>query len=143
VTKIQLLTLQIWPAIRWVSWDGMFGGIWFRGADQHGLILLMGSGTTALLGLCAAIALQIAAPRSFFRTVCLAAAVLLPLDILSYSIFPALGWRHWILFGGYGIEPLEGALEMGIPRAVYYIGLAVYALACYGLVFMRLRRREE
>jgi hypothetical protein len=143
VTKIQLLTLQIWPAIRWADWDGMFGGIWFTGADQRGLILLMGSGTTALLGLCAAIMLQIAAPRSFFRKVCLTAAVLLPLDILSYSIFPALGWRHWILFGGYGIEPLEGALEMGIPRAVYYIGLAVYAFVCYGWILFGLRRREE
>jgi hypothetical protein len=143
VTKIQLLTLQIWPAIRWVEWDGMFGGIWFKGADQRGLILLMGSGTTALLGLCAAVLLQVAAPRSFFRKVCLTAAVLMPLDILSYSIFPALGWRHWILFGGYAIEPLEGALEMGIPQVAYYAGLAVYALAWCGLVLFGLRRRKE
>lgn len=143
VVKIQLLTFQIWPAIRWAEWDGMFGGIWFKGADQRGLILLMGSGTTALLGLCAAVLLRVAAPRSFFRKACLTAAVLLPLDILSYSIFPVLGWRHWILFGGYGIEPLEGALGLGIPRAAYYAGLAVYALACCGLVLFGLRGGKE
>jgi hypothetical protein len=139
VTKIKLLTLQIWPALRWTEWDGLFGGIWYRGTDRDGLVLLMGSGTTAALGLCAAIALQVADHRSFLRKVCRTAAVLLPLDILSYSVFPALGLRHWILFGGYGIEPLEGALEMGIPRAVYYAGLAAFALACYGLVWFRLR----
>jgi hypothetical protein len=142
VTKIKLLALQIWPAMRWTEWDGLFGGIWYRGTDRDGLVLLMGSGSTALLGLCAAIALQFTGSRSFLRTVCLAAAVLLPLDILSYSIFPALGLRHWILFGGYGIEPLEGALAMGIPRAAYYAGLAVWAAVCYGLVLFHLRRKE-
>jgi hypothetical protein len=140
VTKVKILTLQLWPAVRWIEWDGLFGAIWYHGTNRDGLVLLMGSGTTAALGLCAAIALQFTAPRSFLRNVSLAAAVLLPLDILSYSVFPSLGLRHWIVFGGHDAEPLEGALETGMTPAAYFTALAVFALICYGLVYLRLRR---
>jgi hypothetical protein len=143
IIDIKFLNLQVWPAVRWIPWDGLMGGIRYSGIDRNGLVTLMGSGLTALLGLSASVALLALRSRGCLWRVCLSAAALLPLDIRAYSVFPALGLRHWILFGGSTVEPLEGAMEMGATQTAYYAASAVYALVCYGSLFLGLRRPDR
>jgi len=140
ITHLQFFNIQVWPRVKWLRWDGFFGAIRYISVDNNGLVALMGSGLTAIIGLCAAVALFAVRSRGWLWSVCLTAAILLPLDIITYSLFPALGFRHWIVFGGYNREPLEGALRLGATQTAYYAGLAAYVLVCYGLVISRLRR---
>jgi hypothetical protein len=140
VTYIQFFNIQVWPTIKYLNCNGLFGGIKYTPIDQNGLVTFMGSGSTAILGLLFAIGLFAIKSRGWVWFICLFTAILLPLDIISYSVFPAIGLRHWIIFGGYGREPLEGALKMGVTQTTYYSVLVAYILICYGLVIYNLRR---
>ena len=130
--------LELFPTLARHPWDGFVAWIGYdlpqATSFEGGVIALMGSGTTACLAALTLLGLVIIRPQGVLRSVWLATTLLLPLDIASYSTFPALGWRHWIIFGGTISEPLEGARAMGIPVGAFYFGLGLYLLALYGVL---------
>jgi hypothetical protein len=139
ITAFQVIPgVQLYPALEWRGPDLNVAWIAFElpgGTPwQFGLIALMGGGTTALLGALAGLALWALRPRGPARDWLLAAAALLPLDLLAYSVFPVFGLRHWIVIGGARPEPAIGAQGMGITPAAYYVGLAVTAVVYYTLL---------
>lgn len=130
--------IQILPTFAKVPWNGTFGSINYslppEGASigEKNAIKFMGAGTTALFALAAAsLALRIG--KGTPRNILLAIGVLWPLDILTYSIFPNLGLRHWIFIGGLRAEPYEGAIGLGVPAPAYFALLGAYAIGIYFL----------
>jgi hypothetical protein len=137
--------LQLFPIIAWHHWSGVVASISYSLPASTpdflvGVIQLMGSGMTACIALLALRLLVITRPRGMIRTILLVTAFLMPLDILTYSLFPRLGWRHWIFVGGTKPEPLDGAILMGIPTWVFNVGLGLYILLIYGVLAYILSR---
>jgi hypothetical protein len=140
VTRVVLFPgIQILPTISEVPWNGVFGSISYSlpaGGFSNwdiGFIRLMGAGTTALLALIASMLILIL-KNGFPKNLLLIVAGLWPLDLLSYSIFPHFGLRHWVLFGGLQSEPYEGAMGMGISQPAYFAALGLYTIGIYSLV---------
>ncbi len=144
--------LYVWPGVQvWPhpgqpyprAWEGWFGvatylpgKTWEAGGWRFGLVSLMGSGTNFLLAVLALGLLKKRRPQGKARVFLLAEALMF-LDLTTYTLFPLLGWRHFVFFGGRTPEPLAGALQMGIPAAVFVplvgalsIGMAVGAGGC-------------
>jgi hypothetical protein len=127
--------IQLFPKIALVPWKGNVAAI---GIDlpagttrQYAFVALMGSSLTFLLGLAAGLSLLLFKPTGWLRVLFVITALALPLDMITYSIFPVLGLRHWILFGGKKPEPLMGAVGLGVPPAVYYTVLALVSVVYY------------
>lgn len=139
--------IQVYPTLEPYPWDGNIGTTHYEVPGltprQAGFIALMGSGTTALIAAAAAALLTFFRPRGSGRVVLLTIAATWPFDIVTYSVFPSIGLRHLIFFGGYSTEPLDGALALGIPAAVFWIALAAYVIAVYGLVWLSLRMNTD
>lgn len=135
--------IQVYPSLEPYPWDGNIGSTYYRVPGltprKEGFISLMGSGTTALIAATAAVLLAYARPRGFGRAMLLTIATTWPFDIVAYSVFPSIGLRHLVFIGGYSTEPLDGALALGIPAAVFWIALGAYVIAVYGLVGLSLR----
>ena len=103
---------------------------------------LAGSGLTATVAIVILAVLRAVAKSTLFRISALAASLILAWDIVSYSIFPLLGWRHWIVLGGTDPEPLLGADLLGVARWMYYFALAVYVVAIHWLAITVSRKRR-
>jgi len=138
--------IQLFPRLSLEPWNGNVAAIGIalpEGTDttrQYAFVALMGSGFTFLLGLAAGVLLLLFKPTGWLRTLFVIAALALPLDIITYSLFPVLGLRHWIIFGGKKAEPLMGAVGLGIPPAVYYTVLALVCVVYYVELLRRLRK---
>jgi len=74
----------------------------------------MGRGTTALIGWFVGVLLMLLRSKGLLRALELAFAIFLPLDLISYSLFPLIGLRHTIITGGKNPEPYLAALDLGI-----------------------------
>jgi hypothetical protein len=50
------------------------------------------------------------------------------LDLLFYTILPRwFGLRHFFFIGGDYPEPLDGAIQMGIPESRFIAGILIYS----------------
>jgi hypothetical protein len=135
--------IQLYPHFSRLPWDGWLANITFQPPTlrwQHGLVLFMGSGTTALLGCCALALLYTLKPSGLSRLFWLATAVLFNMDIIAYSIFPIFGMRHWLFIGGSRPEPLTGVLGMGLSQEAYFILLASYTIVLSVLILRGYRQ---
>ncbi len=135
--------VYVWPGVKiWPlteagehyqgTWDGYIGAAQFASRPStefaNGLVFLMGSGTTALLATLALLLLLIFRPGGWLRAFLLIQAICF-LDLLFYTILPEwFGWRHFIFLGGDSPEPLEGAVQMGIPQNIFIAGVLLYSL---------------
>lgn len=99
---------------------------------QHGLVSVMGSGSTLMVSYLGIRLLYALRPRRRFWRYLLIALALYFFDILSYSLFPQLGLRHWIVFGGRFAEPVYGAERMGIPSWLF---VTVVVVICMQLIW--------
>ena len=135
---------QLYPVLKWEGWNLNLASIGFTLPDsdwQNGLILLMGAGTTALVGILALVLLALQRVQGAFRRLLLFSALLLPLDMIAYTVFPALGLRHWIFIGGLYAEPLLGAQLLGFTPTTFYLVLLAASLLFYGVGFTVFTRK--
>lgn len=129
--------IQVWPNLgerfpfEWGNLMGMarlaYPPEWDSYAWQVGLIALMGSGANFILGSLALIGLWIFHPKGWLRKLLLLEALVF-WDLPFYAFFPLLGWRHFIFFGGYTPEPLDGLRILGFPD---WISLELIFIACF------------
>jgi hypothetical protein len=102
---------------------------------ESGLIRLAGVSATTLVGLVCLVILAWLRPQKPWLRIPLAmSALLLPLDLLAYSIFPVVGLRHGIFFGERVPEPLIGAVKVGLSPAFYFLIIIVFSLLYYTAV---------
>jgi hypothetical protein len=135
--------IELYPGISYHPWNGFVAQIGYDlphlTSFQKGFIDFMGSGATFFVAGIILFSLVVFKPHGNIRRILFLTAALFPLDILAYSIFPALGWRHWIIFGGRTAEPVNGAIAMGMPAYAYYFVLGLCILLYYGILGYRLR----
>lgn len=94
----------------------------------EGLILLMGSGSTAILSFLALIGLYLIRPRGGVRILLLAQSLMF-IDLLTYTILPYwFGLPHFFVAGGPDPEPLDGAVQMGYTESVFIAAVLVFSL---------------
>jgi hypothetical protein len=128
--------IKLYPVIELQPWSGWLAYINYdlpnASLFDQGLISLMGSGFTALISYPALAVLLLFRPRGWVRFALVCTAILFTWDILSYSLFPAIGARHWVFIGGRYPEPLVGAMNMGFSPMVYFIGLGLHASIIHG-----------
>lgn len=134
--------LQIYPKLKLVTINRDFGEVQHdppQSRLEEGLREIAGSGSTAIvafLGMILLRRLHLTRRKSF--TACVV-NIVLAWDIISYSIFPRIGLRHWIFVGGADTEPLRGVILLGIPEFAYYVSLAAYAGVIHWLAFVQLQ----
>jgi len=129
--------IQLYPTVQLQPWGGCVAQIGHSPLGnpwQSGLTKIMGSGLTAIVGYFAIAVLFVARPQKLARFAWLSIAILFIWDIIAYSVFPALGLKHWIFIGGVDPEPVIGAAEIGIAPTIYYFGLVIHAVASNGLI---------
>lgn len=135
--------LYTWPGFQvWPEFGRSYPGEWtghigiadlefgqYRGVDswQHGLILLMGSGSNLLLAVLSLIGLWVIRPRAALRMFLIAGSLLF-IDLALYTFLPLLGLQHFVFFGGSSPEPLVGAVQMGIPGWIFRTGVGLTSL---------------
>lgn len=112
--------------------------------EAIGFVMLMGSGSTALLSLLAMLSLWILEPRGWGRTILMVQSLCFG-DLLFYTILPEFfGLRHFFLWGGNGPEPLEGAVSMGFARGDVILFVLVFSavmfLAWLGIVWRSVKQ---
>jgi hypothetical protein len=140
ITYVEVMPgIELYPGIASHPWNGLIAQIGYDLPNitsfQEGFIHLMGSGTTLVISSLLLLILIFFTPRGKIRWFTGLLIALFPLDIITYSIFPALGWRHWIVFGGRTAEPVNGAIAMGIAKQAYYLSLGLYLVILYGVFF--------
>jgi hypothetical protein len=129
--------IQLYPTFELQPWDGWVAQIAYSPLShpwQSGFTRIMGSGLTAMVGYCAIAVLFTAQPQGSAQFAWLSTAILFVWDITAYSVFPALGLKHWIFIGGIDPEPVIGAAEIGIAPAIYCVGIVLHAVASNGLI---------
>ena len=135
--------IKIYPKIEIVSVSYDLGEVLHdspQTPQEEGLREIAGSGLTAIVALFGIILLRwLPLSRRSKLAIC-AANLVFAWDIISYSIFPRIGLRHWIIAGGVYAEPLRGALLLGMTESTYYISLAAYTGIIHWLAFVQLQR---
>jgi len=106
------------------------------GGWRRGLTDLMGAGATTLVAYGLVAALFVQGPPPWVRWAVLPAAVLCAWDMFLYATLPLLGLRRFVVFGGRHAEPVEGALEVGIPRWLLLSSLFLSFVVFHGLVLL-------
>lgn len=129
--------VKIWPLSEWAdeypgTWSNYVGlALYARPAPTEymdGLVSLMGSGSTAIASFLALVGLYIFRPRGGVRTLLLAQSVMF-IDLLTYTILPRwFGLPHFFFIGGTDPEPLEGAIQMGIPESTFIAAVLIFSL---------------
>lgn len=141
--------IRIWPGVEVYPDFGersgggnynYFGSIEFsKRADRGpaGLIELMGSGSTLLVAFAAHGLLWGLRPRRRVPHYVVIILALFYLDMVSYTLGPALGLPRAIVIGRvtYNAEPMRGAAMLGVPGWVFYgFNLAILIGLTYSLV---------
>lgn len=138
--------IQIYPVFTRVEWTGFIIGLGiergFASDYQNGLCYVMGSGTTAL---CSYLLLLIVYTglhklRKQTIVILLILSSIWASDIITYSIFPALGLKHFIFLGGSMAEPIVGVTLMNIPKWISYSVILVHALLYYFLLIVVIKK---
>jgi hypothetical protein len=102
------------------------------GSFEYGLMLLGGSVTTNIVSWLIAIILLKMSLSKKTKVALKSLGLFGILDLPFYVVFPKLGLRHWIFFGGGLPEPLMGAEMVGIPNLFFYLLILISTL---GMVF--------
>ncbi len=137
--------IQLYPEFKRIEWNRCIAYLEHTGTSypwQRGLMLIMGAGATSGVGYLAIAGLFAFRPKGVVRFALLGIAVFYALDIITYSLFPPLGLRHWILVGGDYPEPVVGGEKLGISRPIYYACLAFHIVVYYGLIVFYLARKR-
>jgi hypothetical protein len=136
--------VKIWP---WEERGNPYKGLWDNKIaltqyeklapteKANGLNSLMGSGSVAVASLLALAGLYVFHPKGWVRFPLLAQSMMF-LDLLLYTILPRwFGRPHFFFIGGDSPEPLEGAIQMGIPETFFIACVLLYsALMITGLI---------
>ena len=120
ITYVEILGVQLWPGLKWLGWQGHYGGIDFIGlfsARGRDLMGLAGSMSTWCVAVVAVVLLWIKKWQSWRRT-CLAALSIWWVDLFTYTL-PSWGFRRSILWGRVYSEPYEAAVALGIPGPLF------------------------
>ena len=134
--------LKIYPKIEIVYVSNDFGEVLHdppQTPPEEGLREIAGSGLTAVVAILGITLLRWLPLSSRKRLAFCVANLVLAWDIISYSIFPRIGLRHWIIAGGTDAEPLRGALLLGMTECTYYISLAAYIGIIHWLALIQLK----
>ena len=103
------------------------------GSVEYGLMLLGGSVTTNIVSWLIAIILVKMSLNKKTKVALKSLGLFGILDLPFYVVFPKLGLRHWIFFGGGLPEPLMGAEMVGIPNLFFNLFIIISTL---GMVFL-------
>lgn len=103
----------------WVAITAFNPGPAWRAYD-FGFVGLMGCGFTMTVALIANVLLWWLRPKFWLVRDTLVIVSFYFLDMLTYTIIPSLGFRHWVVIGGSTAEPLVGARQMDIPDLMYF-----------------------
>ena len=122
--------IQVWPQLglpypgEWHGYVGLahfaYGPEWDSDSWRVGAVHIMGSGSTLLIAVLALGALSYFHPKGWLRLLLLSSSFMF-IDLLFYTFLPLMGLPHWIFFGGRSPEPLEGALQLGIPQWLFLV----------------------
>ena len=146
ITLIEVMPgIQLYPTVELRPWDGVIARVDntpLNAPFREGLVLFLGSGSTAVVSYGLIAYLLASRPKGLARFAVLSMAIICAWDIITYSVFPAMGLRHWAIIGGVTVEPLDGAVMMGITPMAYYIGLVLHVVVANGLIVLGLSQLE-
>jgi len=111
-------------SVGYISTSGLTG--W-----QNGVMLLMGTLSTLILGILILLFRQLNLFLWWF-------GFLQPFDFIMYALTGAAGLKHWIIIGGVG-EPQKALALLGLPTWI----AAVLALIALVIPYIYLRRFKE
>jgi len=141
--------VQIWPHLGepypndWQGYIGLaeftHGPDWERNGWEIGAVELMGSGSNLILAMLALVVLWLSRASRWIRLLLLAESLLF-IDLLFYTFLPAIGLRHWIVFGGDTAEPLLGAIKLGIQPSNFMLLVALVSLLMLWSIVLFLRQ---
>ena len=114
------------------AWEGAIGLTNYASPPPteraRGIVSLMGSGSVAILSLLALVTLYVFHPHKGMRTLLLAQSIMF-LDLLTYTILPRwFGLPHFFIVGGTDPEPLDGAVQMGVPESTFIAAVLIFSL---------------
>lgn len=141
ITQVSLIGFQVWPNLRAVGAQGVFGtcdveGI--RAGHCEQTWLLAGSLSTFAVSVCATLLLSIRRwtyPVGFI----LAGLSLWWIDLLTYTL-PSFGLRRYVLFGRRHAEPYDAAVALGFPGWAFQF-LTVAGCVVLLVAFVRIAPR--
>jgi hypothetical protein len=137
--------IEIYPQVKFVGWDfSTFGGCSTTGVKSQvgkGFGHFMGSGSTLIVAYLLLLASRFI-KQKWICIMLLLQALIYAWDIISYSVFPLFGLRHWLIIGGLYPEPLRGAITMGCPQAVYFVCLLMHLVVFHIVLIGIVRKRE-
>ncbi len=144
---VQLLPLSRFGEKFVGDWNGALGYTVYAQVPPdefaRGLVLLMGSGSTALLAALALLLVWTLHPKGTLRAALLVQAISFA-DVLFYTLLPEwFGLRHFFFIGGTTPEPLEGAMKMGIPKNLFIAAVILYAALMLGGWIAAIQRKDE
>lgn len=144
LTYMKIAYLEIYPRLA-ITPEFHLGlvnveGVAF-GSVVYGLMLLGGSMTTNIASWVLALILLNISLGEKAQMALTFLGLFGILDLPFYVVFPQLGLRHLIFFGGAcGPEPLTGARMIGIPDPAFYL---MVALSTLGLVLLYSKTLRE
>lgn len=145
VVHVHVLGLDLYPAVRWLGWQGHYGECDVEGiptARREASMSLAGSASTWLVAVVANLLLVVRRWRPPWRII-LCFLSIWWIDILTYTL-PTWGFRRSILWGRRYSEPYDAAVALGIPGPVFQtFVVATSALMAAGLVREIVRQRRS
>jgi hypothetical protein len=136
--------IKLYPEIALEAWKGWGAAIDYTLENgtpfKSGLIALMGSGSAALVGYLTTLLLFFLKKPGLFQIGLLAFSLICAWDMITYSILPEIGLKHWIFFGGALPEPMIGAVYMGMSYFQYKLLLISHIICSNGLILVYLFR---
>lgn len=146
ITYFEVLTgFKLYPGVELVPWVGSVARVGYDLPKitrfQSGLLVLAGSGSTALLSYAA---LMVGwKRRGLARLFWLWLARLMAIDIVTYSFLPLVGLDHWVFFGGGYPEPFYGAQALGVTGWAYFPLIVLHGLLSGWLIYRATRREKS
>ena len=139
--KLHMLGMNLYPRIKWVGWQGIYGYVDGTGVAEgwrmH-VIGLCGSLSTAIVAGIALYLLWKKPRRGFFR-LALISISLWWLDLFTYTL-PSIGIRRSIFWGRKFSEPYEAAVALGCPGVVFQLFVVAVAVF-FSVALWRILRR--
>ena len=145
IDTITILGVEFYPHSLMAIYVGMgdyfgyvsYGGKVVLSRFDNGVVGMAGSGATLLLGVIAFGLLGVRKKFSFCIITLLFIISFSYLDMVSYTF----GIRPGLRFGK-AHEPLEAALQLGIPKTVWLVAMVIVFAVCTGFVVRYMKRTK-
>jgi len=143
LVRLNVLGVQLYPALAWDFQPGYFGRIWWQGQltpGQRAWELLAGNLATMAVSVVALPLYLCLRPRKLAHTALLSLSLFF-LDTLAHTL-PTFGLPMYLFFGRRSVETVsEGylaAIALGAPGWVFQAAIVGYALLAAVLIGRRL-----